>query len=100
MQRRDFIKGAAAAPFCFRHDAWAAVSDEGRRRVIVVLLRGAVDGLNVVIPCADEAYYRERQSIAIAPPGSSAISTQFPLGLLCRLLRQVTPSSRVPLMLS
>jgi uncharacterized protein (DUF1501 family) len=69
MRRRDLIKGAAAVPFCFGPQAWAVVSDEGRGRLIVVLLRGAVDGLNVVIPCADEAYYRERQSIAIAPPG-------------------------------
>ena len=29
MHRRDFIKGAAAAPFCFGPDAWAAISDEG-----------------------------------------------------------------------
>ena len=69
MHRRDFIRGAAAAPFCFGPDAWAAVSDEGPRRLIVILLRGAVDGLNVVVPCADGAYYQERQSIAIAPPG-------------------------------
>ena len=38
-------------------------------RLIVILLRGAVDGLNVVIPYADGAYYQERQSIAVAPPG-------------------------------
>ncbi|HJY50826.1 MAG TPA: hypothetical protein VJ349_19660, partial [Stellaceae bacterium] len=69
MHRRDFIRGAAAAPFCFGPDAWAAVSDEGPRRLIVILLRGAVDGLNVVIPYADGTYYQERQSIAIAPPG-------------------------------
>ena len=69
MRRRDLIKGAAAVPFCFGPQAWAAVSDESRGRLIVILLRGAVDGLNVVIPCADEAYYRERPSIAIAPPG-------------------------------
>ena len=69
MHRRDFIKGVAAAPFCFGPDAWAAISDEGPRRLIVILLRGAVDGLNVVIPYADAAYYQERQSIAIAPPG-------------------------------
>src|SRR4029077_1122316 len=70
MRRRDFIAGAAAIPFSFGPHAWAAaISNEGPRRLIVVLLRGAVDGLNVVIPYAEEAYYRERQSIAIAPPG-------------------------------
>jgi uncharacterized protein (DUF1501 family) len=50
-------------------DAWAATADSGTRRLIVILLRGAVDGLNVVVPYGDEAYYRERRSIAIAPPG-------------------------------
>jgi len=43
--------------------------DGAPRRLIVILLRGAVDGLNVVIPFAEEAYYEERRSIAIAPPG-------------------------------
>src|SRR5262245_56671359 len=44
-------------------------ADGGIKRLIVILLRGAVDGLNVVIPFADGAYYQERRSIAIAPPG-------------------------------
>ena len=69
MRRRDFIKGAGAVPLCLGANAWAAISNESPRRLIVVLLRGAVDGLNIVIPYAEEAYYRERQSIAIAPPG-------------------------------
>src|SRR5262252_788449 len=71
MYRREFIKGAAISPLCFGPEAWAATSGEGGRRLIVVLLRGAVDGLSVVIPHADKAYYQERQSIAIAPPGQS-----------------------------
>jgi uncharacterized protein (DUF1501 family) len=35
----------------------------------VILLRGAVDGLNVVIPYGDENYYRLRPTIAVARPG-------------------------------
>jgi uncharacterized protein (DUF1501 family) len=71
LHRRDFVKGAAAAgPFCLGRDGRAAASEDGTRRLIVVLLRGAVDGLNVVIPCAEKAYYQERQSIAVAPPGN------------------------------
>lgn len=38
-------------------------------RLVVVFLRGAVDGLNVVIPYSDADYYRARTSIAIPPPG-------------------------------
>ena len=60
MHRRDFIKGAAVAPFCNGPDAWATTSNERTGRLIVILLRGAVDGLNVVIPYADGAYYQER----------------------------------------
>jgi uncharacterized protein (DUF1501 family) len=69
VDRRDFMKGAASVPFCLGPRAWAASSGDGTRRLIVVLLRGAVDGLNVVIPYTDKAYYQERPSIAVAPPG-------------------------------
>jgi uncharacterized protein (DUF1501 family) len=40
------------------------------QRLIVVLLRGAVDGLSVVVPYREQAYYKARPRIAIAPPGS------------------------------
>ena len=69
MLRRDLFRAAGAVPFLIGPGAWAATSDENTSRLIVILLRGAVDGLSLVVPCADEAYYRERQSIAIAPPG-------------------------------
>lgn len=39
-------------------------------RLIVVFLRGAADGLNVVVPHQDPAYYDARPTIAIAPPGN------------------------------
>jgi uncharacterized protein (DUF1501 family) len=69
IRRRDFLKGAATGLFALGSDAWAAAADGEPRRLIVILLRGAVDGLNVVIPFAEQAYYQERRSIAIAPPG-------------------------------
>jgi uncharacterized protein (DUF1501 family) len=68
-RRRDFLKGAATSLIFLGQDAWAAATDGSERRLIVILLRGAVDGLNVIIPFAEEAYYQERRSIAIAPPG-------------------------------
>ena len=37
----------------------------------MILLRGAVDGLSIVVPYAEEAYYRQRPTIAIAPPGKT-----------------------------
>lgn len=39
------------------------------KRLIVIFLRGAVDGLNVVIPYREAAYYQHRPRIAIPQPG-------------------------------
>ena len=41
----------------------------GNKRLVVVFLRGAVDGLSVVVPYSEGAYYRLRSSIALARPG-------------------------------
>lgn len=70
MNRRIFLKsggiamiGAGAAP------AWLAraASASTRRKVLVVVFqRGAVDGLNVVVPHADPHYYEFRPRIAVA----------------------------------
>lgn len=74
MDRRKFIQtvglaGAGLIPV--GRSAWAARSTEPttERKLIVVLLRGAVDGLNVVVPYGEPNYYRLRSSIAIPRPG-------------------------------
>ena len=69
IRRRDFLNRAAAALFALGPCSSAAATDRPPGRLIVILLRGAVDGLNVVIPYREVAYYRARPSIAIAPPG-------------------------------
>ncbi len=38
-------------------------------RLIVILLRGAADGLNIVVPYQEADYYAQRPTIAIAKPG-------------------------------
>jgi uncharacterized protein (DUF1501 family) len=60
--------GVALAPLL--GPAWAARADEAQQRLVVVMLRGAVDGLNVVVPYGDEAYYESRPTIAIQKPGA------------------------------
>ena len=46
-----------------------APNRNGRGKVLVVVFqRGAMDGLNVVIPFKDRAYYALRPSIAVAEP--------------------------------
>ena len=39
-----------------------------QKKLIVVFLRGAIDGLNVVIPYQEDEYYHNRPNIAILPP--------------------------------
>jgi uncharacterized protein (DUF1501 family) len=71
MKRRDFMtlaSGAALLPAL--GPVWAARADEAQQRLVVVMLRGAVDGLNVVVPSAEPAYYATRPTIAIPKPGA------------------------------
>ena len=76
MLRRDFLKFSAGTTgltlLPLGAQGWAASNPAGgRRRLVVVFLRGAVDGLNVVVPYGDSAYYDARPTIAIQPPGSA-----------------------------
>ena len=47
----------------------AAASGNGRKVLIAIFQRGAVDGLNMVVPFGEPDYYFGRPSIAIAQPG-------------------------------
>ena len=49
-----------------------AASDARRRVLITIFQRGAVDGLNMIVPFGERAYYDARPTLAIARPGSSA----------------------------
>src|SRR5262245_31469181 len=48
----------------------AAASDTRRKVLVTIFQRGAVDGLNMIVPFGESAYYGARPSIAIARPGS------------------------------
>jgi uncharacterized protein (DUF1501 family) len=68
--RREFMRRAAILSttgiVLLSPHAWAAgVSADRKGRLVVVFLRGAVDGLNVVVPHAEPAYYDARPTIAI-----------------------------------
>jgi len=73
MNRRRFLLAASAAfALPFGRSGWllrAAESESGQRRLVVIFLRGAVDGLSVVAPYGDDDYYAARRSIALRPPG-------------------------------
>ena len=49
----------------------AHAQGDGAPRMVVVFLRGAVDGLNVVVPHGDPLYYQARPTIAVARPGQA-----------------------------
>lgn len=70
MRRRTLLKSAAALT-AIASPLRVLAQDGGaaRPRLVVVMLRGAVDGLSVVAPYAESDYYRLRGSIAIARPG-------------------------------
>jgi uncharacterized protein (DUF1501 family) len=59
------------APSFLARTAFAAGLSGRQRRLIAIFQRGAVDGLNMVVPFADAEYYRARPTIAIARPGRS-----------------------------
>jgi uncharacterized protein (DUF1501 family) len=59
--------GAGAMPMVFSR-AMAADAPNSSKRILVVLeLSGGNDGLNTLVPYADDAYYRHRPKIGIRP---------------------------------
>jgi uncharacterized protein (DUF1501 family) len=74
MTRRVVLKNGSLAlvslGFAPTFIARAAEAAQARRKVLVaVFQRGAVDGLNMVVPFGENAYYQSRPSIAIRRPG-------------------------------
>ena len=76
--RRVFLKNGAFAmvslgfaPSFLARTAYAAGATARAKRLIAIFQRGAVDGLNMIVPFGDKEYYRARPSIAIQEPGSA-----------------------------
>jgi uncharacterized protein (DUF1501 family) len=76
MNRREFLQIASISSLAWLFPgtrAWAysnGKEDPSSKKLIVILLRGGMDGLNVVVPYADRKYYDLRPTIAVARPGS------------------------------
>ncbi len=77
MQRRHFMQmlsaGAATGLLPLGRSAWAAASTTSptQKKMVVIFLRGAVDGLSVVAPYAEPSYARYRPTIALPAPGQT-----------------------------
>ncbi|HYL93726.1 MAG TPA: DUF1501 domain-containing protein [Alphaproteobacteria bacterium] len=74
--RRVFLKNGALAvvgttlvpSFLTRAVYAAETTGAGKKRLVVLFQRGAADGLNIVVPHGEAAYYAMRPSIAIPRP--------------------------------
>jgi uncharacterized protein (DUF1501 family) len=76
ISRRVFLKsggvamiGMSAMP-AFLQRAIADTPAPNKKKLVVLFQRGAMDGLNVVVPFAEPNYYRLRPTIAIPQPTS------------------------------
>jgi uncharacterized protein (DUF1501 family) len=76
--RRYFMKqgsiamvGLSTMP-AFLQRAIAATPSTGKKQLVVLFQRGAADGLNIVVPFAEQNYYRMRPTIAIPEPRRSS----------------------------
>src|ERR1700730_14404204 len=90
--RRFFLKssalamvGVGATPAWLSRALYAADAPTPRKKVLITIFqRGAVDGLNVVVPHGEKRYYEMRPSIAIPRPDGtpeSAIDLDGMFGL-------------------
>src|SRR2546430_14176748 len=85
MNRRYFMKSGsvalasfgvmASAPSFLKRALADTVNATGRRKTLIAIFqRGAVDGLNVVVPYGEHNYYDLRPNIAVAKPDGGAES--------------------------
>ena len=78
VNRRVFMKHGAMVlmalglpPEFLTRSLFAETPHRRRKTVVCIFQRGAVDGLNMVIPFGDPAYYRVRRAIAVPAPGTA-----------------------------
>src|SRR6476619_6027622 len=70
--RRDFLRRASlvalapTVPAFLARTARAAVPDKDGRVLVVIQLDGGNDGINTVVPFADEGYARCRRALRLA----------------------------------
>lgn len=82
MDRRYFLKssgisiaslGVATTIPSFLTRTLAYNEKTGKRKILITIFqRGAMDGLNAVIPYGDQDYYKLRNAIAVPPPSKDA----------------------------
>ncbi len=73
LTRRDFLALGGFAALSLGLPRWAravaASAQRSGKTLVIVLQRGAMDGLSAVVPFGDAAYRQARPSIGLPPPG-------------------------------
>ena len=74
LSRRSVLQGmTAAGAYTALFDrpgvSWARTVTD--RRLVIILLRGGLDGINTVVPYADTAYHRARGPLSLNSPGEA-----------------------------
>lgn len=70
--RRDILRTAAAGAFATAAPSLAFANAETDARLVLVILRGAADGLAIAAPYGDGNYKRVRGDLALPTPGSDS----------------------------
>src|SRR5436190_8956552 len=78
--RRFFLRdsalamvGVGSAPLWLQRALYAADAPGARKKILVAIFqRGAADGLNVIVPHGEQAYYSLRPTIAVPRPTADA----------------------------
>src|SRR6202162_5301067 len=85
ISRRYFLKsggvamiGLASLP-SFLQRAGAATTGTNKKKMVVLFQRGAMDGLNVVVPFGEPNYYQMRPTIAIPKPQHGGLDAALDL---------------------
>src|SRR5579863_4498393 len=77
LSRRRLLTGAGLAAVGWAAQGGTALADvaltPGRRELphdvlVTVFMRGGADGLNVLVPYAEDAYYRHRPNLGVPSP--------------------------------
>ena len=69
--RREILRGAAAGAFATVAPSISFANAETDSRLVLVILRGAADGLAIAAPYGDGNYNRVRGELALPAPGAS-----------------------------
>ncbi len=83
IRRRDILRATGAGAVLLRlgPHAWAAATRASDKRLVVIFLRGAIDGLSVLIPYNDRDYYATRPTIALERSNNGVIALDRQFGL-------------------